>query len=344
MRFLCFLIPLLVGLPVVVAGGEEDPQEIVRGVTISTPAGGRDWGSDGMLTSLREIKAMGGNWVTIHPYAGISDGTGRRGGAIGQVQLRSDLDPEHPPQHLVRPIVEAHALGLKILIKPHLAYWGTGFKWRGEIDFESEEAYARFFESYKTWIVSLAKICQGADAFVVGTELDRTLSHETEWRAIIGELREVLDGPLTYAANWDSYQDVPFWDALDVVGVQAYFPVSTESTADQQRIRKGWEPVLAELRRYSTKHNRKIVFTEIGYNLSTNSGIRPWENRVERGEEAQRIQEACLRVSLEMIEREPCVVGCFLWKWFPGSGRRPRDFNMQEPRIVDLVESIWGLR
>lgn len=338
---------VLAGLLTVLPAQDESVSqapEPVRGITVSTPGSGRDWGSDEMVETLRDIKRLGGNWVTIHPYASISDGHGRRGLPEGQVRMRGDLDPSAPPESLARPIREAHALGLKILIKPHLAYWGTRFSWRGEIDFDSDEAYQRFFESYERWIVQLARVCKGADAFVVGTELDKTLGHEEEWRAIITKLRAVTDGPLTYAANWDAYQKVPFWDALDVIGIQAYFPITEEPTDDEELLQRGWRAVMKEVNRYGAAQNRNVVFTELGYTRSRHAPVRPWDYKTEEGAEAQRIQEACLRVALETIEGESRVAGGFLWKWFPAERQHPRDFNLREPRILKLISSCWSER
>lgn len=331
------LLPLLAGMPI----AQESPPESVRGITVSTSGGGQDWGSDAMVETLRAIKAMGGNWVTIHPYGGISDGNGRRGHPEGQVRLWRDFDPDKPPTHLSRPIREAHDLGLKILIKPHLAYWGTRFSWRGEIDFEPKESYERFFASYEKWIVQLAIACREADAFVVGTELDKTLAHEKEWRQIIAKIRAVTDIPLTYAANWPEYQNVPFWDVLDVIGIQAYFPITEQPTSDLAELRRGWQALMKDLSLYSKQQNRNIVFTELGYNRSTQASVRPWEYQTESGREAELIQEACLRTALECIEAEPTVVGSFLWKWFPGERRKPRNFNMQEPRVMKVISESW---
>jgi hypothetical protein len=343
------LTPLLLGLgafllsaPSDDSGAEPDGHQLVRGVTVSTPGRGRDWGSDDMVETLRQIRAVGGNWVTIHPYAGVSDGAGRRGLEEGLVRPWESIDPDQPPKHLVRPIREAHELGLKVLIKPHLAYWGTRFSWRGEIDFDSEEAYSRFFESYERWLLQLVLACPDADAFAVGTELDKTLGHEGEWRRIIKRVREQTGVPLTYAANWSDYKRVSFWDALDVVGIQAYFPITEQSTAQLSELRKGWKSLMQELRGYSDEIGRLIVFTEIGYNRSTQASVRPWEYRTEDSRQAERVQEACLRIALESIESEPAVVGSFLWKWFPGQRRRPRNFNLQEPRILKVVSESWG--
>jgi hypothetical protein len=102
---------------------------------------------------------------------------------------------------VTRPIREAKALGLKIPIEPHLAYWGSPFSWRGEIAFETEAEWERFWSDYEFFIEELASWSRNADAFVIGTELPGTLTQEERWRHLIGRLREVTDVPLTYAAN-----------------------------------------------------------------------------------------------------------------------------------------------
>ena len=81
--------------------------------------------------------------------------------------------------------------------------------------------------------------CREADAFVVGTELDRILNHEAEWRTLIAEVRSIMKVPLTYAANWTDYKRVPFWDALDVIGIQAYFPVASKPNSTPKEIQTG---------------------------------------------------------------------------------------------------------
>ena len=86
----------------------------VQGITISTHGGGSDWGSDAIVPTLLAIHDLGANWVAIHPYASIN--------ADGSLRW-SQIDPENPPAHIVRPIREAHRLGLSICIKPHIAYW-----------------------------------------------------------------------------------------------------------------------------------------------------------------------------------------------------------------------------
>ena len=53
------------------------------------------------------------------------------------------------------------------------------------------------------------------DIFCIGTELEKFIEHRPAyWRELIAEVRKVYKGKLTYAANWDEYKRVPFWDAL----------------------------------------------------------------------------------------------------------------------------------
>ena len=138
------------------------------------------------------------------------------------------------------------------MIKPHLAYWGSPFGWRGEIEFDSDEEWQRFFGTYESWITHVAQLCRNADAFVVGTELDRTVQQERRWRQIIEAVREKIEAPLTYSASWNRYEEVPFWDALDVIGIQAYFPlVDHERLPSQRELDEAWgptDPTLGRLR------------------------------------------------------------------------------------------------
>ncbi|MBT3604191.1 MAG: hypothetical protein HOE48_04165 [Candidatus Latescibacteria bacterium] len=303
----------------------------VRGIIISTHGGGQDWGRDEMVPTMRDIKQLGANWVVIHPYAGISkDGT---------VSVRRFNESE-APIHWTRPIKEAHALGLKISITPHLAYWRSGFEWAGDIEFQTEKEWTHFWSTYRHWILTLATACKDADALVIGTELDKTLHHEKEWRTLIADVRKIFKGQLTYGSNWTDYQRVPFWDALDVIGIQAYFPVSKIENPTEQDIRSGWEKHIQTLRAYSIKHNRNIVFTELGYNQSYSAAAEPWGYRVD-DEGARPLQEMCWRIAFEAIASEPRVLGSLLWKWFPLPRPFGRNFQLATQNIMPIIANAW---
>ncbi len=313
-------------------------KESIRGMTISCRGNGVQWGSEAMVRSMASLKSLGVKWIAIHPYAGIRQD--------GQVFHWRGLGLDEPPIWITRPIAEAHRMGLKIMIKPHIGYWGSGFSWRGAITFDEEEEWQRFFADYQRWVARLAEICSDADLFVVGTELEKTISHAEEWRGIIRAVRDRFHGPITYAANWSGYQDVPFWNQLDAIGIQAYFPILPSPGAAEERglpghkkLAMGWQRIVAEVRRFGAKVGKKTLFTELGYNRSSQAPYRPWDYRV-GGSDAEEIQRRCLAAALHAIEQEESILGVFLWKWFPGD-RPARNFCMSTPAMRRVIAEAW---
>lgn len=321
-----------------------DEHAFVRGMTISCQTFGREWGTDAFADELDRLVDLGVNWVAIHPYATI--------GADGSLRWR-ELDPEAPPTWIERPIREAHARGLKIFIKPHLAYWGSPFSWRGEIAFEGEEAWTRFFGDYTRWIVEVARCSAGADAFAVGTELGGTVEYRDAWTRIIQAVREVTPAPLTYAANWDAYSDVTFWEQLDCIGVQAYFPLCETSAPTEAQLIEGWTRVFEPLRALSTSTGKPIVFTELGYDAHVDTARTPWVGGGGHGRRARRatpdpaglaLQQRCLEVALRALESErngDWLRGAFLWKWFAGRTHGGEDFVLDTESIRESIRASW---
>lgn len=312
-------------------GGTAARAADIRGMTVSTPTWGWEWGSDDMVRTLDVLDGIGVNWVSIHPYARI--------GADGSVQFRP-IDPEHPPEWLARPIREAHARGMKVMITPHLAYWGSVFHWRGAIAFPDPTARARFFAEYTRWVAALGRACRDADALVVGSELDGTIAHEPEWRAVIAAARQAYPGPLTYASNWDKFESVPFWDAVDAAGIQAYFPLAAGGAVpDDRALDAAWDGINARIEAFHARTGKYVVFTELGYDAGIEAAEKPWESG-SGGSAGAALQLACLRAALRAIDREPAVIGAFLWKWFPGEADTG-DFRMSSPGTREVIASAW---
>ena len=345
---LLFLSVLLAGLPSCVRVDAEevqsaDPKEHIRGVTISCQTWGWEWGTPQFAEELLDLEGLGVNWIAIHPYARIR--------SDGEVSWRA-FDPQSPPEWLVGPIRDARERGMGLLVKPHLAYWGSSFSWRGAISFGTPEERGRFWKSYKTWILALAQVTREADAFVVGTELDRMLAGEDEsqWRRLIADVRAVTGSHLTYAANWSDFERVPFWDALDAVGVQAYFPlVSADGNQEpsEEQLRAGWEPVLQRLRALHERVGKPVIFTELGYDASLVAALEPWRDGRSSPTQratAERLQERLLTVALEVLdEHRGWLRGGFLWKWFVGEpSRGDGSFYVDQPRLRSILKQRWA--
>lgn len=106
-----------------------------------------------------------------------------------------------------------------------------------------------------------------------------------QWRKLIKEVRGIYKGQMTYAANFDNYNEVAFWDDLDFIGINAYFGLRNpnESITDPQKMKKalekGWVNVFEQVNSFRTKHkleNKPMIFTELGYINRKKTTIEPW--------------------------------------------------------------------
>lgn len=108
---------------------------------------------------------------------------------------------------------------------------------------------------------------------------------DSTWRDIIANTRVHYSGELTMAANYDSYRDISFWDDLDFIGINAYFPLRTvnrtpiSNDSIYLEIVDGWEKVFEEIDEFKSTEklkNKPIFFTEIGYTKKEYSTVTPW--------------------------------------------------------------------
>ncbi len=107
------------------------------------------------------------------------------------------------------------------------------------------------------------------------------------WQGLIAATREVFSGKLTYAANFDHYDQVAFWPELDFIGINAYFSLrphlDDEPGRDEllDRFTDAWRGVFARIdgfRREKGLEDTPVVFTEIGYTFRRYSTVEPWNH------------------------------------------------------------------
>lgn len=258
----------------------------------------------------------------------------------------------------------AKALGIKTILKPHIWLRDPEGKWRGEIRMNTEEDWRKWFADYEEFIIHYARLAEeeGMEMFCIGTELHNTcLDREEDWRQLIEKIRNVYSGELTYAANFaDEYEDVPFWDALDYIGVQGYFQVSDDEQPRLEDVKMAWKTHLEVLQDFSNLHQKPILFTEIGYKSTKDAGISPWAwpERLTDEERKQifseETQATLYQAMMEETMNAPFVAGIHLWKWYPKygqlrAGRRGNstlfniDFTPQGKQAEAVMSKYFGL-
>ena len=238
---------------------------------------------------------------------------------------------------------------MQVIIKPHI--WIGDYSSEGQarhrIGFDREADWQKWEEQYRQFILHYARLAQAIKAplLVVGTELSRAASTRPAfWRDLIAEVRTVYDGKLTYAANWyQAYKQIPFWEALDYIGVQAYFPLSEKDDPAPEVLRQGWKAHAGELARLSKKVNRPILFTELGYRSVSYAAAEPWRwpSRKEQGTVPpdETLQARLYHTFFEHVWPRPWMAGAILWKWHAHSRRaHPLGFTPQGKQAEAVIQ------
>jgi hypothetical protein len=152
---------------------------------------------------------------------------------------------------------------------------------------------------------------------------------------------------VTYASNWDNYHKVKFWKALDYIGIDAYFPLSTKARPSLDELKKAWEPVEAKLEELSSTNNKPILFTEYGYKSIeyTNAGF--WKYKEDTVKTSPQNQDVAYKAFFETVWQKDWMAGGFLWKWHLYSddqiGREEnRRYTPQGKRSEKTISKWYG--
>ncbi len=259
---------------------------------------------------------------------------------------KTDRSPSiESTEHLIS---QAHALGLNVMLKPHVDLIDKfdGTFWRADIGFYNDADWKEWFENYTDYILTYAKIAEekSVKIFCVGTELSFTTQKPDKWRELISRVREVYSGKLVYAANWDNYQNVEFWDELDFIGIDAYFPLTNGDSPTLDQIKQGWRRWSSEIETWLGDREQKVIFTEIGYASTSSAARRPWQGGL-RGNADPEIQKKCYEAFFQTIWNEPWLAGAYWWKWNThkqAGGIHNRQFTPQNKPALEVLKRSYN--
>ncbi len=322
---------------IAVAGCNENPTgpadaagSAVKGVTLV------EWTRDGYsqppaLAQVGNISATGANTLAVLVTAYQEDAD------APEIRIDSLLTPI--PTSVADVVLQWQAASPAVAVALKLHVDLDDGAWRGTI---APPDAARWFQSYGAFVLSWASFAenQGVETLVVGTELAGTLAHENEWRALIASVRGVFSGELVYAASWDEAPRVPFWDALDIVGVNFYAPVAGRTDTGRFEILKNWQPWLDRLRLLHKLAERDILLTEIGYRSVDGAGMHPYDFGRTTALDLQE-QADLYWGALEAVGDKPWIRGVYWWNWLATpTGAEQRDYTPQgKPAEKELVDA-----
>jgi hypothetical protein len=229
-----------------------------------------------------------------------------------------------------------HKLGFRVMMKPH-------------VDPRTNEARVnimaseKWFDSYEEFVLRYAKFSQENDVelFSVGTELEATTfsAWAHRWNQVIDKVREVYKGDLTYSANWTEYREVPFWDKLEFIGIDAYFPLTSGDYSTVGDLVKAWEEKADDIEKWLKQRNlteKGVLLTEIGYPSAKGASKQPWVAISK--EEDQQEQADCFQAMFEALSKRPWFKGYYIWQYFPQDRWSPLGFTVKGKRSEEVIK------
>ena len=326
-------------------------QFAIRSVTLDA----RDRPSDAVLD---DIAALGTTDITLIPFGFQSSAQ------TPSIRMHTDGGWYSESTDGIRDLAaRAEERGMGVILKPHV--WIGRYSAEGQsrhaIGFDTAADWAAWEAEYRTFLMHYARLAQEVDArvLILGSELRRVARERPAfWHDLAGAVRAEYDGDLSYAANWnDDLREIRFWDALDYIGVQAYFPLSendgsgSDAAGDSdlrlspEKLSRGWDAHAEMLASVSEVVERPVLFTEIGYRSAPDAASAPWRWPEDAETEAPdpEMQAACYRAFFHRLGDAPWLGGAIVWKWHPEpEGKRPVGFTPQNKPAEEILRQGFG--
>jgi hypothetical protein len=239
-------------------------------------------------------------------------------------------------------IAQAESLGLSVMVRPLISFldpavvapYSVG-EWRQ--DYHPTNV-ATFFASYKQMIIAEAQVAQqhGAQMLSIGAELDQLAGPQylSYWTDIIGSVRAIFSGALTYSATWNTASQVSFWSQLDYQGIDCYVPLSNLQSPTLQDLVNGWfapatpstnpkayamignQSPIGYFENLAAQSGKPLLFTELGYANDSGAAIDP---SVAGNTPAPELQAALYQAFFQAwaLSGSPALKGAYFWEWDP---------------------------
>jgi hypothetical protein len=292
--------------------------------------------SDNVVTPIIKVNA---NWVALMPFAFMK--------TVASTNLIYNDSQQWWGERKVgieKTTQIFRSKNIKVMIKPQI-WIPNGFT--GHIKMISENDWIIFENNYEKFILEYATLAEkcNVEMFCIGTELNFFVNARPSfWKQLIIKIRLIYSGKITYAENWDTFEKVSFLNSLDFIGIDAYFPLSNEKNPEIKNLVKAWQPIKSRIKKLSKQFNKKILFTEFGYQSQDYTTKEPWESSKNFNINLVAQQNALASI-LAVFWKENWFEGGFLWKWYDNheqvGGVSDTDYTIQNKPSQKILADFY---
>ncbi|MEW6237055.1 MAG: hypothetical protein AB1656_16850 [Candidatus Omnitrophota bacterium] len=244
----------------------------------------------------------------------------------------------------VKAIADLHAAGIKVLLKPMVGL--RNGEWCGTI--KPSDAW---FDAYEAYIADWAKFAadNGVEIFCIGCEFVEAARYKTwapYWRRIADSVRAVYPGPITYASNHGNEQNIYWWDAVDYIGIDAYYALSSQDNPTLAELTSAWKKQADKIESWRNRvwPDRPVLFTEIGYRSFDGASRQPWDWQQDDPAKVDLQEQVdCYSAALEVLTARDWFYGFYWWNWEtnPNAGGPSDTGYTPQNKPVQALLSDW---
>lgn len=250
-------------------------------------------------------------------------------------------------------INRAHERGIKVCLKPVINC--EDGMWRAYIDFPDEDMLGQdkywneWFESYSAFLCHYSELARdtGCEMLCIGCEMSSTERKEEHWRSLIKKVRSIYKGPIVYNTNHGREDKVNWFDAVDYIGISAYYRAGKKPSDSKENMLKVWDKVNTQMEQLSRKYNKQIIFMEVGCRSANGCAMMPWDfvhkDLPWDEDEQATFYESCL----EAFYNKKWFAGFFWWDWSieiyetREEAMRDKGFNIHLKKTEDVIRKWY---
>lgn len=290
--------------------------------------------SAGSDQSLENMAAIGVNTVALNVWAFQDNETST------QIALDFNRYSASLPS-ISHAISRIHSLGMQVLLKPNVDL--RNGNWRGLI-----QPSAAWFQSYTNFMNDWATFAENHNVAMlsIGTEYKATEGWTSSWQNVAANVRARFGGEITYSANWDSYDMIQWWGAMDHIGIDAYFPLATSPNPSLSQLRQAWTGHANQIEAWRANRGltQPVVFAEVGYRSVAGATQQPWNSGL-TGPVSLTEQANAYDALLSVMNARSWFDGAFWWNWETNplaGGTSSIDYTPQNKPAQDVLRQYYG--
>ena len=260
--------------------------------------------------SMKRLASNGLDWICI-PVNGWQE-------TFASTRVFSLYGMTQTDEEIAHAVNMAKSMGLKVCLKPMVNCLDRA--WRARIDFPTEETgyWEKWFNSYNNFMLYYAKMAQrlGCEMLCTGCEMAGMDKQSAYCRDMIAKVRKVYHGIIMHNINHGDEFRFDWLDAVDVIGISGYYPVTDQENKGIETMHKKWAEVVARLEKCHEHYQRPIMFAEIGVRNETDCTMYPWDfhNRPDKATDEQEqsdFYESAMAATWDL----EWFCGYFWWDW-----------------------------